>query len=78
MENSKSTLVTILRSSLIHELEIAKSLLATHDIHSYIFDKNIDLIIGTALVEGYKLKVSSLDFEKAKEILNANNSADNS
>lgn len=78
MENSKNTLVTILRTSLIHELEIAKSLLANHDIHSYIFDKNLDLIIGTALIEGYKLKVSSLDFEKAKEILNANNSADNS
>ncbi len=78
MEKSKNILVTILQTGLIHEVEIAKTLLASHAIHSYIFDKNIDLIIGTAFVEGYKLKVSSLDFEKAKKILEAINSIDNS
>ena len=78
MEYSRSTLVTILRTSLMHEIEIAKSLLASYEIQSYIFDKNIDLVIGTAFVEGYKLKVSSLDFEKAKKILNEKDSTDNS
>ena len=78
MENSGSTLVTILRTSLMHEIHIAKTLLASYDIPSYIFDKNIDLVFGTALVEGYKLKVSSLDFEKAKKILNDVNASDNS
>lgn len=78
MENGGSTLVTILRSSLIHEIQIAKTLLASYEIPSYIFDKNIDLVIGTAFVEGYKLKVSSLDFENAKKILDEINSTDNS
>ncbi len=78
MENGGNTLVTILRSSLIHEIQIAKTLLASYEIPSYIFDKNIDLVIGTAFVEGYKLKVSSLDFENAKKILDEINSTDNS
>jgi hypothetical protein len=78
MENGGSTLETILRTSLMHEIQIAKTLLASYDIQSYIFDKNIDLVIGTAYVEGYKLKVSSLDFEKAKKILEEKNSTDNS
>ena len=78
MKNGESTLVTILRTSLIHEIQIAKTLLSSYDIQSYIFDKNIDLVIGTAYVEGYKLKVSSLDFEKAEKILKEKNSTDNS
>ena len=41
MEISRSTLVTILRTGLMHEIQIAKTLLASYDIHSYIFDKNI-------------------------------------
>ena len=69
MENSTNTLVTVLTASLIHEIHIAKSLLTSKNINSFIFDENMTSTIGTAYVEGYKLKVSSLDFEKAKKIL---------
>ena len=78
MENTTNTLVTLIRTSLLHEVEIAKTLLASHDIDSYVFDKNLDVIIGTSFIEGYKLKVSSLDFERAKNILDEINSKDNS
>lgn len=78
MENKINTLVTLLRTSFMHELEIARSLLASHDIESYIVDKNLDLIIGTAYIEGYKLKVSTLDFERAKKILSDLKARDNS
>jgi putative signal transducing protein len=70
MENNSNTLVTILTASLIHEIHIAKTLLASQGIHSFIIDENIATSIGTAFVEGYKLKVSTLDFEKATQLLN--------
>ena len=70
MENNSNTLVTILTASLIHEIHIAKTLLASHGINSFIIDENIATSIGTAFVEGYKLNVSTLDFEKATKILN--------
>jgi len=35
---------------------------------SYVFDDNLNSIIGTSFVEGYKLKVKAKDFEKAKTI----------
>jgi len=78
MKNTENTLITLITASLIHEVEIAKTLLANYGIESYVFDKNIDVIIGTAFVDGYKLKVSTLDYEKAKKILNEINTADNS
>lgn len=71
MENSNNTLVTVLTASLIHEVHIAKTLLASEGIESYIIDENIATTLGTAFVEGYKLKVNALDFDKAKEILDA-------
>lgn len=77
MENNSDTLVTVLTASLIHEIHIAKTLLANQGIESYIIDENIMSTIGTAFVEGYKLKVSSLYFEKAKKILDEVNSEDN-
>ena len=70
MENNSNTLVTILTASLIHEIHIAKTLLASHGINSFIIDENIATSIGTAFVEGYKLNVSTLDLEKATTILN--------
>lgn len=69
MESNSDALVTVLVASLIHEIHIAKSLLSGYGIHSFIFDENLMSTIGTAYVEGYKLKVNSADFEKAKEIL---------
>ncbi|MFD0761362.1 putative signal transducing protein [Lutibacter aestuarii] len=71
MEDHKDTLVTILTASLIHEIHIAKSLLANQGIESYIIDENIATSIGTAFIEGYKLKVNAADFIRAKEILDA-------
>jgi len=69
MGKSSETLVTVLTASLIHEIHIAKTLLANHGIHSFVIDENIATTIGTAFVEGYKLKVNSLDFKKAIQIL---------
>lgn len=77
MENNSDTLVTILTASLIHEIHIAKTLLASRGINSYIIDENIMSTIGTAFVEGYKLRVSTLDLKKAKEILAEVNTEDN-
>ncbi|MBI9040153.1 DUF2007 domain-containing protein [Lutibacter sp.] len=69
MENNSDSLVTLLTASLIHEVHIAKTVLANYDIESYIIDENIATTIGTAFVEGYKLKVNSSDLKKAKKIL---------
>ncbi|MDD3721218.1 MAG: DUF2007 domain-containing protein [Lutibacter sp.] len=71
MKSNSDTLVTVLTASLIHEIHIAKTLLSSYEIHSFIFDENIMSTIGTAYVEGYKLKVSSSDYEKAKQILSS-------
>ena len=77
MENNSDSLVTVLTASLIHEVHIAKTLLANEGIESYIIDQNIATSIGTAFVEGYKLKVNALNLEKAKKILDEVNSSDN-
>ncbi len=77
MENKSESLVTVLTASLIHEVHIAKTLLANEGIESYIIDQNIATSIGTAFVEGYKLKVNALNLEKAKKILDEVNSSDN-
>lgn len=69
MKKHSNTLVPVLTASLIHEIHIAKTLLASHGIESYIFDENIASTIGTAYVEGYKLEVDSADLKKAKKIL---------
>ena len=69
MENHSNTLVTLLTASLIHEIHIAKTLLANHGIESYIIDENIASTIGTAFVQGYKLNVDKADLEQAKKIL---------
>lgn len=71
MKSNSDTLVTVLTASLIHEIHIAKTLLSSYGIHSFIFDENIMSTIGTAYVEGYKLKVSSSDYEEAKQILSS-------
>ena len=77
MEDNEPTLVTLLTASLIHEIHIAKTLLASRNIMSYIIDENIASTIGTAYVEGYKLKVSTLDFKEATSILNEVNEDNN-
>ena len=69
MKNHSNTLVTVLTASLIHQIHIAKTLLASQGIESYIFDENITTTIGTAFVEGYKLEVDQADLERAQQIL---------
>ena len=69
MKKHSNNLVTVLTASLIHQIHIAKTLLASHNIESYIFDENIASTIGTAYVEGYKLEVDAADLKKAKKIL---------
>lgn len=77
MENNSNSLVPVLTASLIHQIHIAKALLESRGIKSYIFDENIATSIGTAFVEGYKLEVNSSDLEKAKKILDEVNAEDN-
>ena len=69
MEKNDNTLIIVLTTSLQYEIQIAKSLLASHGIDSYIIDENIDLVYGRSIIEGFKLKVNSLEFDRAKEIL---------
>ena len=77
MKDQQNSLVTLLTASLIHEIHIAKTLLNSRGINSFIIDENIATSIGTAFVEGYKLKVDSSNFEEAKKILDEVNSDDN-
>jgi hypothetical protein len=53
----------------MHEVYIAKNKLELKNIDNFVFDDNLNSIIGTSFVEGYKLKVKTKDFEKAKTIL---------
>ena len=73
MENTENTLVTIVNSSYMHEVQIAKSLLTSRGIKTYIIDENSNSVYG-ATIGGYKLQLSSLDFEEAKSILDEVNS----
>ena len=62
-------LKTVLTSSFLHEIHLAKTKLASEGIHSFIVDENLNSIIGTAFIEGYKLNVDLTDYEKARTIL---------
>ncbi|MCF6182818.1 DUF2007 domain-containing protein [Lutibacter sp.] len=68
MIKHSDTLITLFETSLIHEIYIAKTLLATYNIPSYVFDENLTTI-GIPSLEGYRLKINELDFENAKQIL---------
>ena len=70
MENSNSKLVTILNSNFLHEIQFAQVKLEKEGIRSYIADENLNIIIGTAFIEGYRLQISSNDVIKANTILN--------
>ena len=63
------SLKTVFVSTFIHEIHLAKTKLASKGIESYIIDENLNSIIGTALVEGYKLNVATSDYENARTIL---------
>lgn len=70
MEKIDNSLILVLTTSLLHEIHIAKSLLASYGLNSYIIDENIDLVYGRSIFEGFKLKVNISDKEKATAILN--------
>ncbi|MFK5959651.1 MAG: DUF2007 domain-containing protein [Lutibacter sp.] len=76
MGNNSEKLVTLTITNFIHQVEIAKIILANNGIDSFIFDGNVTYT-GLPSSEGYKLKVSNLDFENAKKILNEVNAEDN-
>ncbi len=69
MKKDDNSLITLLNSIFTHEIYLAKNKLAIENIESYVFDDNLNSIIGTTIVEGCKLKVKVKDFEKAKTIL---------
>lgn len=66
MENSNNKLVTVLTSTVLFELEIAKGKLESEGIHCFIAGKTDT--IGFA--EGYRLQIASSDVIKVKDILN--------
>jgi len=69
MVSDKNSLVTVFISNYMHQIYIAKNKLGLKEIESFVFDENLNSIIGTSLIEGYKLKVRVKDFEQAKTIL---------
>jgi len=69
MKTQENSLVTVYISNYMHQIYIAKNKLALYNIEAFVFDKNLDSIIGTSFIEGYKLKVRTKDFEQAKTIL---------
>jgi len=69
-EKGDNSLILVLTTSLLYEIHIAKSLLASYGLNSYIIDKNIDLVYGRSVFEGFKSKVNISDKEKVTAILN--------
>lgn len=74
MDNKLVTVQTFFSKQ---EQYLAKGMLKNNGIESYLADENIDIIIGTPIAEGYKLKVNEKDEKRAKELLknNENNQA---
>lgn len=67
--NNDKTLMTVMVSSFIHQIHLAKAKLESKGIRSFIVGENLNSIIGTAFIEGYKLNVSDTDYEQARSIL---------
>lgn len=67
--NVKRSLRTVFVSTFLHEVHLAKTKLASEGINSFIVDENLNSIIGTAFIEGYKLNVDLADYEQARTIL---------
>ena len=69
MKKKKNELVTLVTSSHLHRVQMAKNLLANHDIVSYIIDGNLDLVYTRSFIEGIRLNVSTADYKAAQKIL---------
>ena len=67
MKNSSNKLVTVLSSTVLFELQIAKGKLGSEGIKCFIADENMSTI---GFVQEYRLQIRSFDVLKAKVILN--------
>jgi antitoxin component YwqK of YwqJK toxin-antitoxin module len=67
--NSDLTIIETFTSK--QDLYIAQGLLRSNGIECYTADENLDIIIGTPVVEGYKLQVHKNDEQRAKKIISA-------
>ena len=71
-----SELVSIIQSSYLYEIELAKSKLASREIPSYIKNEYVNNIAVFPIAQNYYLMVSERDFENAQNILEEDDSLD--
>ena len=71
-----SELVSIIQSSYLYEIELAKSKLASRQIPSYIKNEYVNNVAVLPIAQNYYLMVSERDFENAKNILEEDDSLD--
>lgn len=64
-----SELVSVLQSSYLYEVELAKSKLASRDIPSYIKNEFVNNVAVFPISQNYVLVVSERDTEAAQKIL---------
>lgn len=77
MKKENNSLLILKKYSFIHEAELTKTILSNYGIESFVYDKNLNVVIGTAFVEGYRLAVHEQNFERANEILEKHNNNSN-
>ena len=71
-----SELVSIIQSSYLYEIELAKSKLASREIPSYIKNEYVNNVAVFPIAQNYYLMVSVRDFENAQNILEEDDSLD--
>lgn len=71
-----SELVSIIQSSYLYEIELAKSKLASREIPSYIKNEYVNNVAVLPIAQNYYLMVSERDFENAQNILEEDDSLD--
>lgn len=71
-----SELVSIIQSSYLYEIELAKSKLASREIPSYIKNEYVNNVAVFPIAQNYYLMVSERDFENAQNILQEDDSLD--
>ena len=71
-----SELVSLIQSSYLYEIELAKSKLASREIPSYIKNEYVNNVAVFPIAQNYYLMVSERDFENAQNILKEDDSLD--
>ena len=71
-----SELVSLIQSSCLYEIELAKSKLASREIPSYIKNEYVNNVAVFPIAQNYYLMVSERDFENAQNILEEDDSLD--